>query len=276
MSTKTDLSSLLINNVVVGGDGERTVVFAHGFGCDQGMWAPVADQLGRKATTVLFDHVGAGAADSSAYDASRHATLHGYADDLIRVIEALQRGPVIVLGHSVSATIAVLAARSRPDLFQTLVLLCASPRYTNAPDFNGGLDEGDVRNLLDLMEKNMVDFSAILAPRVAGAGADAAQADWRASVCRADPMIARAFAQTTFLSDHRADYAATTTPTVILDSRDDVLAPLVVGEWMATNIAGSRRVVLPTSGHCPHMTAPDLVAEAITDLLSLSASPHAA
>ena len=266
----------MINNVVVAGAGERTVVFAHGFGCDQGMWAPVADQLGDRATTVLFDHIGAGAADSAAYDATRHATLHGYADDLVGVIEALQRGPVIVVGHSVSATIAILAARSRPDLFQTLVLVCASPRYTNAPDFQGGLDEGDVRDLLDLMEKNMVDFSAVLAPRLAGDGAEVAQADWRASVCRADPVIARSFAQTTFLSDHRADYAATTTPTVILDSRDDVLAPTAVGEWMAANIPASRRLVLPTTGHCPHMTAPDLVAGAIADLLSASALPHAA
>ncbi|MDZ4114210.1 MAG: alpha/beta hydrolase, partial [Brevundimonas sp.] len=231
--------------MVVAGSGPQTVVFAHGFGCDQGMWVPVADRLGAQMTTVLFDHIGAGAADSRAYDATRHATLHGYAEDLVGVVEALQRGPVTVVGHSVSATIAVLAARSRPDLFERLVLVCASPRYTNAPDFHGGLDEADVRDLLDLMEKNMADFSAILAPQVAGAEADVAQADWRASVCRADPAIARVFAHTTFLSDHRRDYAATTTPTVIIDSRDDLLAPPVVGEWMAANIPGSRRVVLP-------------------------------
>lgn len=262
------MSALISNNVVVAGAGPRTVVFSHGFGCDQGMWAPVANRLAALATTVLFDHVGAGSADSGAYDATRHATLHGYAEDLVRVVEALERGPVTVVGHSVSATIAVLAARQRPDLFEGLVLLCGSPRYINAPDFHGGLDEADVRDLLDLMEKNMADFSAILAPQVAGAGADVAQADWQASVCRADPAIARAFAHATFLSDHRRDYAATTTPTVIIDSRDDLLAPPVVGEWMAANIACSRRVVLPTTGHSPHMTAPDLVADVIAGLLA--------
>ncbi|RYF95651.1 MAG: alpha/beta hydrolase [Caulobacteraceae bacterium] len=260
------MSALSTNNVVVAGEGPRTIVFAHGFGCDQGMWAPVAGRLAGRATTVLYDHIGAGAADSRAYDPVRHATLHGYAEDMVGVIEALHRGPVTVVGHSVSATIAVLAARARPELFERLVLVCASPRYTNAPDFHGGLDEADVRDLLDLMEKNMADFSAILAPQVAGPGADLVQADWQASVCRADPAIARTFARTTFLSDHRDDYAATTTPTVIIDSAEDLLAPPMVGEWMAAHIPGSRRVVLATTGHSPHMTAPDLVAEVIAGL----------
>lgn len=48
------------NNVHVSGRGDRAMVFAHGFGCDQNMWRFVAPEFERDFKVVLFDHVGAG------------------------------------------------------------------------------------------------------------------------------------------------------------------------------------------------------------------------
>jgi pimeloyl-ACP methyl ester carboxylesterase len=56
------------NNVQVRGSGNRAMVFAHGFGCDQNMWRFVAPAFEAEFTTVLFDHVGAGRSDLSAYN----------------------------------------------------------------------------------------------------------------------------------------------------------------------------------------------------------------
>lgn len=255
------------NNVSVAGETGPLMVFSHGFGCDQTMWRAVARRFEARAQVALFDHVGAGGSDDAAHDPTRHSDLRGYAEDLIEIIEALDRGPAIFVGHSVSATIGVLAAVARPDIFQSLVLVCASPGYIDREDYRGGFTERDVEELLELMDKNTADWSALMAPRVAGPSAVAVQSDWQESVCRINPVIAKTFARATFLSDHRADYARVTTPTLLIESADDLLAPDYVGAWVAGAVRGSRRLILPTEGHAPHMTAPDLTAQAVAEVL---------
>jgi sigma-B regulation protein RsbQ len=81
----SNMDVLARNNVHVSGRGERAMVFAHGFGCDQNMWRLVAPAFGDDFKVVLFDHVGAGASNLSAYDNVKYSTLHGYADDLVEI-----------------------------------------------------------------------------------------------------------------------------------------------------------------------------------------------
>ena len=264
------MTASLRNNVRIIGEGEPTFLFSHGFGCDQSMWRHVAGHFANPGRVVLFDHVGAGGSDISAYDPQAHATLNGYARDVIDICESLDLRDVVFVGHSVSATIGVLAANARPDLFSHLVLICASPRYVNTDSYDGGFGQADIDELLDLMDKNHLDWSALMAPTVVGADHPEVQTEWRDSVCRTDPAIAKAFARVTFTSDHRADYRKVTTPTLLIDCSDDALAPEAVGRYVHAAIAGSRRVVLTAEGHCPHMTAPDEVVEAIASLTTPS------
>ena len=78
---------LVRNNVTLSGDlAGRPMVFAHGFGCDQNMWRYVAPAFEDRYRTVLFDYVGAGASDLSAYDPERYGRLDGYAADVTRTI----------------------------------------------------------------------------------------------------------------------------------------------------------------------------------------------
>src|SRR5688500_5285875 len=105
------------NNVVIRGTGERTMLFAHGFGCDQNMWILIVTAFESDYRIVLFDYVGSGRSDIAAYDKGRYSSLEGYARDVIEIIDALELRDVIFVGHSVSAMIGVLAVRSRPELF---------------------------------------------------------------------------------------------------------------------------------------------------------------
>lgn len=255
------------NNVQSRGDGHPAFLFAHGFGCDQSMWRHVAGQFADVGRVVVFDHVGAGGSDSSEYVPERYATLQGYAADVIGICEAMSLRDVIFVGHSVSATIGVLAAVARPDLFSRLVLICASPRYVNTDTYVGGFDAADIDELLDLMDKNHLDWSQLMAPTVVGIDHPEVQTEWRESVCRTDPTIAKAFARVTFTSDHRADYRRVTTPTLLIDCREDALAPDAVGRYVHEAIAESRRIVLDAEGHCPHMTVPDEVVAAIRTIV---------
>jgi sigma-B regulation protein RsbQ len=255
--------------VLPGVPGARAMVFAHGFGCDQSMWRFVAPAFEASHQVVLFDHVGAGGSDLTAYDPQRYATLSGYADDVVQVLDALDLGQVVFVGHSVSAMIGVLAAGRRPELFDRLVLVGPSPRYVDDGDYRGGFDSAEIDELLATMDDNYLGWSAFIAPVIMG-NADRPELgeELTNSFCRTDPAIARRFARTTFLADNRADLAGVTTPALVLQCREDVIAPPEVGRYVHEHLAGSELVLLDAVGHCPNLSAPDQVVEAITAYLS--------
>jgi sigma-B regulation protein RsbQ len=240
------------------------MVFAHGFGCDQAMWRHVAPAFGDGFTTVLFDNVGAGGSDLGAYEPAKYASLAGYADDLIEIIEELRLTEVVFVGHSVSAMIGVLAAIRAPDLFAKLVLVGPSPRYIDDGDYVGGFSAGQIEELLAFLGDNPMAWSQAMAPAIMG-NADRPELgeELTASFCRTDPAIAKAFARTTFTSDNRIDLAAVRTPTLVLQCSDDIIAPDGVGQYVRDHIAGSELVLLKAAGHCPNLSAPAEVIDAI-------------
>jgi sigma-B regulation protein RsbQ len=260
-----DVEVLTRNNVTLSGQaGGQPMVFAHGYGCDQNMWRLVAPAFADEYRTVLFDFVGAGGSDLSAYDPDRYASLRGYADDVLDVLAALDLRDVIFVGHSVSAMIGVLAARTEPDRFAALVLVGPSPRYIDDESYAGGFTEADIEDLLTSLDRNYLGWSSTMAPVIMANG-DRPElgAELTASFCRTDPEIAKRFARATFLSDNRADLAGVTLPTLVLQCSDDPIAPEVVGEYVHDHIAGSTLVRLRATGHCPNLSAPDETTAAI-------------
>lgn len=263
------MDALRRNNVRMSGDGVRPMVFAHGFGCDQQMWRFVAPAFHASHRVVLFDHVGCGKSDASAYDEVRHATLAGYADDLVEILRTADLRDVTFVGHSVSGVIGILASLTAPECFSRLVLVGPSPRYLNEPGYVGGFERADIDGLMDMMETNMLGWASFLAPVVMGpqSGEEITQ-ELRASFCASDPYISRRFAAATFLADNREDLARVSLPSLILQCADDAIAPMQVGQYMHARMKGSRLKVLPVSGHCPHMTHPELTVQAIQDYLA--------
>ncbi len=252
------MNVLTRNNVRVIGDGTRPILFAHGYGCDQSMWRFVAGAFAADHRVILFDHVGAGGSDLSAYDAERYGTLHGYAEDVLEICRALDLRDVVFVGHSVSAMIGVLAAVREPERFAKLVLVGPSPRYMNDGDYKGGFSREDLDGLIETLDSNQLGWSSAMAPVIMGNPERPELSDeLRNSFCRTDPEIARRFARVTFFSDNRADLARVTTPSLILQCSDDAIASEAVGAYVHAHIPGSRLVHLEATGHCPHMSAPD-------------------
>jgi sigma-B regulation protein RsbQ len=258
------------NNVSVSGQpAGRPIIFLHGFGCDQTMWRHVAPAFEDDHRVVLLDHVGAGGSDLSAYRPDRYATLHGYADDLLGVVRELDLHDVVLVGHSVSAMIAVLAANREPERFGALVLVGPSPRYVDDGDYRGGFTVEDVEGLLETMELDYLGWSSTMAPVIVGnpdrpeLGGELTEA-----FCRVDPAVARQFAQVTFLSDNRADLARVRVPTAVLQCTDDPIAPAQVGEYVHRHVAGSRLFALEATGHCPNLSAPAETTAAIRSFIA--------
>jgi sigma-B regulation protein RsbQ len=257
------------NNVHVGGDpGARPMLFAHGFGCDQNMWRFVAPAFETDHRTVLFDHVGTGGSDLSAFVPERYSTLDGYAADVVEICDELDLRDVVFVGHSVSSMIGILAAGRRPDRFGALVLVGPSPRYIDDDGYMGGFEEADIDELLDALESNYLGWSAAMAPVIMG-NPDRPELgeELTSSFCRTDPAIARQFARVTFTSDNRGDLASVEVPTLVLQCSDDAIAPRSVGEYVHRSIPGSRFVQLAATGHCPNLSHPEETIAAIRAFL---------
>jgi len=252
------------NNVHVAGRGVQPMMFAHGFGCDQNMWRLVAPAFEESHRVVLFDHVGAGRSDASAYDQRKYGTLDGYATDVLEICRALNLSNVVFVGHSVSAMIGVLAARQEPGRFGALVLVGPSPRYIDDDDYVGGFSRPDIEGLLSALESNYLGWSSSMAPAIMG-NPDRPQLgeELTNSFCRTDPDIAAHFARVTFFSDNRQDLAQVSTPTLILQCSEDVIAPSSVGDYVHRQMPNSQLVVMEATGHCPNLSAPD---ETIRDI----------
>ncbi len=262
------MSVLERNSVTLLGTGTKPMMFAHGYGCDQHMWRLVAPAFADTHRLVLFDHVGSGRSDLARYDRVKYSSLRGYAQDVLEICDALDLRHGVFVGHSVSAMIGLLAAIEEPERFDRLVLVGPSPRYINDGDYVGGFARKDIEDLLELQDSNYLGWSASLAPVIMGNPDRPELTDeLRNSFCRTDPDIAKQFAAVTFLSDNRADLPRVTARTLVIQSRDDAIAPMTVGEYVHRHVPASELVVLDTTGHCPHLSAPDETVAAIRAFL---------
>lgn len=255
--------------VEISGEGPRTLVLAHGYGCDKSMWRDLVPLLEDGARVVRYDLSGSGAAAPGRYDFDRHASLRGHADDLAAVLDALDApGPVTLVGHSVSAMTAALAAAARPERVDRVVMVCPSPSFVDDAPYVGGFAREDVLALLDTVDSNYLGWSEQMAPAIMGVPDRPALGErLHASFCRTDPAVARHFARVTFLADHREDVRRFDRPTLVLQCREDVIVPPAVGAWMEAEMPDARLVVLDATGHCPHMSAPRETADAIRAFL---------
>jgi sigma-B regulation protein RsbQ len=245
------------NNVVVRGDGPTAMMFAHGFGCDQNMWRFVAPAFEDRYRTVLFDQVGHGRSDLSAYSADKYSRLEGYADDIVEIGRVLDLRDAVFVGHSVSAMIGIMAADKAPGMFGSLVLVGPSPCYVNDGTYIGGFDRAQIDELLESLESNHLGWSKAMAPVIMGNPERGELAEELTnSFCRTDPEIANQFARATFLSDSRDILPTVDVPCLILQCSDDLIAPLAVGEYLHRQIPSSQLVVMKATGHCPNLSAP--------------------
>lgn len=244
------------------------MVFAHGFGCDQNMWRFVAPAFEDSFRTVLFDNVGAGGSDLSAFSPAKYSHLQGYADDIVELAHALDIKGGVFVGHSVSAMTGVLAAKKAPELFETLVLVGPSPRYIDDDGYKGGFSAEQIEELLDFLDSNHMGWSAAMAPAIMGNPDRPELGDELTnSFCRTDPEIAKHFARTTFMSDNREDLQGLQARALVLQCKEDVIAPVSVGEYVHQQLPNSKLVILDATGHCPNLSAPDAVIKAIREFV---------
>jgi sigma-B regulation protein RsbQ len=248
----------LRNNVKTWGRGSQAMLFAHGFGCDQNMWRFITPAFENDYRIVLFDYVGAGKSDLTAYNAERYSNLNGYAMDVLEVIEALKLKDVIFVGHSVSSMIGILAAIKEPEYFADMILIGPSPCYINEVGYKGGFERNDIEDLLDTMDSNYIGWANFMAPAIMkNPERPELSEELAESFCSTDPVVARQFAMATFLSDNRKDLMKLRRPSLLMQCSDDLIAPFEVGNYLHAHLNDSVLRIMKATGHCPHMSHPE-------------------
>ncbi len=257
------------NNVKVIGEGERTIVFAHGFGCDQSMWQYITPSFTHQYRVVLFDYVGSGSSDLNAYTSERYSTFQGYVQDVLDIIECLELSNITFIGHSVSSMIGMLASIERPDYFEKMIMIGPSPCYLNEGDaYFGGFERSDITELLDMMEMNFAGWASFMAPlAMNNPELPMLSKDLERSFISTDPVITREFAEVTFLSDHREALPKATVPTLIMQCSDDSIVPLQVGEYLHKHLSNSTFRLMEAKGHYPHISHPEETITLINEYL---------
>jgi sigma-B regulation protein RsbQ len=193
----------------------------------------------------------------------------GNATDLLEIIDEHASGPVIFVGHSVSAMIGLLATIEAPERFMAQLMIGPSPCYINDGDYIGGFEREDIDGLLSTIESNYLGWSSAMAPAIMGAPEQPELGvELTNSFCRTDPTIAKHFARVTFQSDHRAELARSRVPTLIVQCDDDLIAPMSVGQYMHRVMPQSALAIIDNVGHCPHLSAPGASTKAMENFLA--------
>jgi sigma-B regulation protein RsbQ len=258
----------LRHNVKVVGDGTETMIFAHGYGCDQNMWRLLVPAFAARYRIILFDLCGSGGSDLKAYDRQRHGSLQGHADDVLDILDDYAPGPSVFVGHSVSAMIGLLAGVARPERFSAHVMVGPSPCYINDGDYVGGFTRQDIESLLDTLDSNYLGWASAMAPQIMGApDRPELREELTNSFCATDPEIAKHFARVTFLSDNRADVPKLKQRALILQCSDDIIAPRSVGDYLQARLPNATLALIDNIGHCPHLSAPEAITAAINSFL---------
>lgn len=248
------------NNVKILGQGEQAIVFAHGFGCDQHVWKDVYPAFEKDYKVILFDYVGSGDSDAMAFDRDRYQTLDGYVEDMLEVIHELDLHSVIMAGHSISSMIGLLAAIRHPEYFEQLIFVTPSPCYINDEGYVGGFERSEIEALMARMDADYLEWAGFMGP-LAMQNPDRPElaAALTRQFTRGNPETVRQFARATFFADYRKELSKLRTPALILQSNDDVVVPLEVGEYLHRMIPGSTLRIIDAKGHYPHMSAPDVI-----------------
>lgn len=256
------------NNLTVTGSGRQTIILAHGFGCDQTMWRFLVPHLRDCFRLIAFDYVGCGQSDPNAFSVSRYSNLDGYAQDIIDVCQAADVSDAILIGHSVSSMIGLIASTKVPERISKLIMICPSPYFLNdPPEYHGGFEQTDLEELIGLMDSNYIGWANNLAPLVVGLDGDALADELAHSFCSTDPLFAKTFAKATFFSDCRSLLKHSNCPTLILQSSDDALADVSVGRFVQSQIPHAKMHIISANGHCLHMTHADEIAPVIKEFI---------
>lgn len=241
--------------------GDTCLLCLHGWGLNASVWGPLVGCLGGQVQVLAPDLPGHGARAGEGC----FGTLRDAVDGLIAGVS----GRVIVAGWSLGGLLAVDMARRHPDRVAGVVLLSATPRFVQGPDWPHAV-RADVladfaRDLRRDYRATLTRFLALQFHGVPGRTADLR--DLKARCLKAPPHD-RALAEGLELlrrCDLREAFAALEGPVTAVLGGLDTLVPPAVGDDLRRLRPEMAVHVLPGAGHAALITHAHVVADRILE-----------
>jgi pimeloyl-ACP methyl ester carboxylesterase len=237
-----------------GGAGP-TLVLLHGAGDSAGSWASIADKLVPRYRLVIPDLAGHGHSGPAAGDLSVGQVLTG----VEAVVRQGSQEPVILVGNSLGAWVALLYAKQHPDRVARVVLV------------NGGALVGERRDL-SLMPKTREEAAALMTQlRDSSAGPIPGYV--------LDDVVREAntgpIARLTATSGRMGDYVLegklheVAVPVDLIWGESDKLFALSYARRMMAQLPASRLTTIPACGHVPQQECPTRFRASLLDVLTM-------
>jgi len=263
-------ASLIKNNVTIEGnvDAPDTLIFAHGFGTDKSSWNIVKKAFEDDYRLILYDNVGGGNSDPKAYSPIKYNSISSYTDDLLAIAEELQLTNAIVIAHSVSSMIALMAAVKAPAHFSKMVFIGASPRYLDDEDYTGGFNQPVLDDMYESMTNNYYAWvSGFSAAAMANPERPELTRNFARTLADIRPDIALTVAKVIFQSDIRQELGKLQKEVLLIQSEDDIAVPAAVAAYLHQNLTNSTLKYVNAKGHFPQICAPEEIVSAIKAFL---------
>ncbi|NTV72208.1 MAG: alpha/beta hydrolase [Azonexaceae bacterium] len=247
-------------------DADQTIVFVNGLGYDQSAWTEVAKAFQEEYRLVSLDHVGSVTSNFADFRSNRHHYINatGYAKDLVAICSALGvNGKTILVGHSIGAIVAMLASIQSPAQFSRLILVGASPRYLDHEGYSGGFCKSDIDAIYAAVNTDYQSWASVFAAAATGENNAEHAKQFAASLTRIPQDMMLTVLCSILQADHRLSLPKVSLPTLIVQSKQDNFVPLAVAEYLHARIPNSQLNVIDAAGHLPHITAPDILSDAI-------------
>jgi pimeloyl-ACP methyl ester carboxylesterase len=231
----------------------QTILMLHGIGGGNLAFAPQVETFaGSGYRAVAWDMPGYGrSAPIEPY------TFKGLAQSCIALIEGLQCGSVILLGHSMGGMVAQEVVARRPDLVSRLILCGTSPAF-GKPD--GDWQRRFVAERTAPLDagRTMAELAEQLVPQMIGPGS-LPEGVKLATHCMAQvsPATYRRALEALVSFDRRANLPNIHVPTLLVAGEHDRNAPPAVMKKMADAIAGSSYIEMKGIGHLQNLEAPE-------------------
>jgi pimeloyl-ACP methyl ester carboxylesterase len=234
------------------GEGDPALVFLHGWGADRSVWRRPMDALAPLHRVVALDLAGHG--ESGVH---REWTVEGLADDVVRVLDALDLRRVVLVGHSMGASIALVAAARTPGRVVAVIGVDALHDVERE-------ESADMSALLAGLERDFVPTCRAFAGSMFGAAAAPPLVSGvQDAMCGARPEIALAVLRAVARFDAASGL-----------ERVQVPVRAIQGDRFPTDLEANRRhhadfdvIVLPGTGHFPHLESPEGFERALKEVL---------
>jgi pimeloyl-ACP methyl ester carboxylesterase len=254
----------------VHGGGPLDLVFVPGFVSHVELYwedpapARFLRRLSSFARIVIYDKRGQGLSDR----VGGPPTLEQSMDDLEAVIAAAGCERPAIFGVSEGGPMSLLFAATHPDRVSSLVLYGAFARMLKAPDFPQGIPPDGLERWAEIVRRDWGSAVGVdlWSPTAVG---DRDFERWWSRLLRYGTSPAGAVALMDLYKeiDVRSVLPAIDVPTLILQRRDDRIARVGQGRYMAETIPGARYVELEGGDHLPVTGDTDALLDEIEEFL---------